>query len=400
MNVNPHSLALTLLLGMLIAMLTLAIDCTLPAMHAIQTAFSASAGEVQFVITAYMIGITAGQLVHGPLSDRYGRRPVLIGALVLYVAAAALSAVAPTLASLMGLRFLHGFAAVCGGVLARTIVRDLLANEQAARLLARVTLVFAFAPIVGPLIGGTLVTLGGWQAIFWMLAAVGLVVLAAVFWGLPETAPKERPGVNPVQIVRNFLYLLSQRGFIVPSALACASQMGVYAFVTNSALVVVPLLGYTPGQYAVLFSLVMLGHILGAQFGSRRVLRHGIARMLQIGAAASCIGGILLAMLSWLHIDHGIAIVLPMALYMLGNGLIMPSASAAALSPFPRIAGAASSLLAMLYLLGGAMLGVVISVLFDGSSRPLCTAIGLCGIVLYAAERLSSRRHLIRPLVV
>jgi MFS transporter, DHA1 family, multidrug resistance protein len=205
--------------------------------------------------------------------------------------------------------------------------------------------------------------------------------------------------VNPMRTGRNFLYLLSQRGFIVPSALACASQMGVYAFVTNSALVVVPLLGYTPSQYAVLFSLVMLGHIIGAQFGSRKVMRHGIARMLQIGAAASIVGGIVLAALSWLHIDHGVALALPMALYMLGNGLIMPSASAAALTPFPKIAGAASSLLAMMYLLGGAILGVVISALFDGTSRPLCTAIGLCGIVLYTAERLSSRRHLIRPLV-
>ena len=400
MNVNPHSVALTLLLGMFMAMLTLAIDCTLPAMHSIQNAFSASAGEVQFVITAYMMGITVGQLVHGPLSDRYGRRPVLMVALILYIVAAALSAVAPTLASLMGLRFLHGFAAVCGQVLARTIVRDLLANEQAARLMARVTLVFAFAPIVGPLIGGALVSFGGWQAIFLMLASVGIALLAAVFWGLPETAPKERPAVNPMRIGRNFLYLLTQRGFIVPSALACASQMGVYAFVTNSALVVVPLLGYTPSQYAVLFSLVMLGHIIGAQFGSRKVMRHGIARMLQIGAAASIVGGIVLAALSWLHIDHGVALALPMALYMLGNGLIMPSASAAALTPFPKVAGAASSLLAMMYLLGGAVLGVVISALFDGTSRPLCTAIGLCGIVLYTAERLSSRRHLIRPLVV
>ncbi len=387
MKADPGSTALTLLLGAFMSILPLALDSTLPALPAIQQAFAASSAEVQLAVTAYIFGITGGQLLYGPLSDRYGRRPVLLGALAVYAGAAALSSVAASLAFLVGLRFLQGFAAACGPVLARTIVRDLASNEAAARLMSRVMLVFAVATIVGPLMGGVLVSLGGWPSIFWTLAAVGLALFAAAYWRLPETAPPDRQGLGPAQLARNFAHLLSRRSFLAPTVVALVSQIGVFAFVTNSALVVVPVLGYTPGEYGLLFGLIMIGHIIGVQIGNRRVLRDGIPRMLHAGAVVSCIGGVLIAWLSWRGVSGGAAFAIPMGLFMIGNGLIMPNASAAALSPFPRIAGCAASLQAMLYLMGGAATGLAVSALFDGTSRPLCTVIGLSGIAVLLVER-------------
>ncbi|MFM9969373.1 MAG: multidrug effflux MFS transporter [Burkholderiales bacterium] len=388
---NPNSPALQVLLGGVMSILPLALDSTLPALPAIQESFLASATEVQATVSAYLVGVATSQLLYGPLADRFGRRPVLICALGAYVAAAVLSALAATLAyslsTFVVLRFVQGAAAVCGPVLARTIVRDLAADELAARLLARITLAFAVATIIGPLLGGALVTVAGWASIFWMLAAWGALLFAGVAWRLPETAPEERQAIAPARVAANFALLLSQRAFLAPTVLALASQLGVFVFVTNSALVLVPVLGYTPAQYALLFALVMLGHIAGVQIANRLVLRHGIVAMLHAGAQFAGVGGALLALLGLFEVRSGAWLAPAMALVMLGNGLIMPNATAAAMSRFPLIAGAAASLQAMAYQVGGAVVGLLVSLLFDGTPRPLFFAVALCSLAALALER-------------
>ena len=394
---NTESKALTLLLGMLLGLVSACIDSTLPALPAIQVSFSASASEVQMVLSGVMMGFVTGQIAAGPLADRFGRRPMLIAALSVFFAAALACAVSESLPVLYAARFAQGCAAVFGPVLARTIVRDLHANEAAARLMGRVTLAFAVMPILMPLLGGQLVGLAGWRSVFWMQSAFALLLLAAVIARLPETAPPNRQSIALRDILRNYAFLLGQKKFLAPTALGLFSSMGVFAFVTNSALVVIPVLGLTPREYSLLFALVMIGYLSGARVGMRNVMRRGIPRMLTLASVAAAAGGVLMAALALAGIQSAAAIGIPMAIFMFSNGMLSPSTSAAALSPFPHLAGMASSLQAVIQLVGGTALGLALSFCFNGTSLPLAGAMGICGVAQLCLERYYTRQRAFAP---
>ena len=397
MKINTDSLALTLLLGMLLGLISIAIDSTLPALPAIQQSFSASTGEVQMVLGGIMMGFVTGQIAAGPLADRFGRRPMLIAALSLFFAASLACALSESLLILCTARFVQGCAAVFGPVLVRAIVRDLHANEAAARLMGRVTIAFAIMPILMPLLGGLAVTWQGWRAIFWMHTFFALLLLAAVVARLPETAPQNRQSLALKAVLRNYAYLLGQKKYLAPTVLGVCSSMGVFAFITNSALVVIPVLGFTPREYALLLALVMIGYISGARVGTRQVMRQGIPRMLTIASACAAAGGVLMAGLALAGIQSAGAIVVPMAIFMFSNGMLTPSTSAAALSPFPQMAGLASALQMIIQLVGGTALGLALSLWFDGTSTPLAAAIGICGLAQLGLERYFARHQAFAP---
>lgn len=397
LKLDTDSLAITLLLGMLLGMIAISMDSTLPAMPAIQSSFAASAGEVQMVLGGVMLGFITGQIAAGPLADRYGRRPMLVAALCVYLLASLACALSPTLWILCAARFAQGCAAVFGPVLVRAIVRDLHANEAAARLMGRVTMAFAILPIVMPLFGGMLVTWAGWRAVFWMHTVMAVVLVAAVLARLPETAPTHRRRISLRQVMRDYAYLIGQKAYRAPTAVAVCSQMGVTAFVTNSALVAIPVLGFTPQEYGVMFSLVMIGYISGARVGARRVMRAGIPRMLALGSLASAAGGLSMAALAAAGIQSGAAIAAPMAIFMFGNGMLIPSTTAAALSPFPALAGLASSLQSIIHLAGGITLALGLSLAFNGTTLPLAASIGICGLAQLGLERHYSRQKAFEP---
>ena len=397
LKLDTESLAITLLLGMLLGMIAISMDSTLPAMPAIQESFLASASEVQGVLGAVMLGFITGQIAAGPLADRFGRRPMLIAALGVYCTASLACALSASLWILCTARFAQGCAAVFGPVLVRAIVRDLHANEAAARLMGRVTMAFAILPILMPLIGGSLVTWTGWRSIFWMHTLMAATLVAAVIAAIPETAPAHRRGISLGRVLRDYLYLLGQKAFRAPTTLAVCSQMGVTAFVTNSALVAIPVLGLTPQEYGMMFSLVMVGYISGARVGARRVMRSGIPRMLNLGSIAAAMGGLLMAVLAIAGIQSSGAIAIPMALFMFGNGMLIPSTTAAALSPFPALAGLASSLQSIIHLSGGLVLAFVLSLASNGTTLPLAAAIGLCGLAQLGLERYYARHRAFEP---
>ncbi|MCC6472384.1 MAG: multidrug effflux MFS transporter [Burkholderiales bacterium] len=399
MRVNPESTALALLLAMLMATISVSVDATLPALPLLLAEFDAGSNEVLFTLTAFFLGYAAAQLVCGPLADRFGRRPVLLWGLTLHAAASLGCASAGSLASLAGWRFLMGLACVVGPVLARAIVRDLHAGEHAARLMARVMTLFGVAPILAPLAGGALLAAGGWRAIYVGIALATMVLVAVIAASLPETAPRAARGssVSPVRFVRNFGTLLAHPGYRSALLVGCAAQAGIFAFVTNASLVSVQVLELTPGQFSALFAFVMLGHIAGAQAGSRLVMRRGINAMLRLGAALSFAGGMLLAACSFAGLENAWSVAIPMLLYLAGAGIVIPCVSAAALTPFPSMAGAASSLQLFIQTLIGAALGLAVTAAADASTRPIAAAIGLCSLALFAFERLHHARRVRAP---
>ncbi|MSP95756.1 MAG: Bcr/CflA family efflux MFS transporter [Betaproteobacteria bacterium] len=387
MHLSPGSVWLTVLLGLLVALTPLGTDAYLPVLPAIAQAFGAPVSAVQFTITTFFIGIALGQLVWGPLSDRFGRKSVLLCGLALYLAAALACLGADSVAAISLWRFVQGLGMSSGPVIARTIVRDLHSQEQAARMLARMMVVFGVVPIAAPLLGAQLLAWWGWQAIFALLAAVAIGLLAGVATGLPETAPNERAAISPERIARTFARILREQPFIAPFRVLLCAQIGIFAFVANSAFVLVNAYGLSAREYSVLFATIMIGQIAGAWFTSNMVLRFGIAGMLRLGTRLACGSGVLAAALTWGGVGHWLAIVLPFMVFMFSASCIMPNATAAALSPFPHSAGTASSLLGAIGFLLGALVSIILGAFYDGSARPMTAALALSGLSALLAER-------------
>ena len=392
MHLSPGSVWLTVLLGLLVALTPLGTDAVLPALPAIALSFAAPVSAVQLTITTFFLGIAIGQLAWGPLSDRYGRKPMLLAGLSLYLAATLVCVYADAVGAIVLWRFIQGLGMSSGPVIARTIVRDLHSHEQAARMLARIMIVFSVVPMAAPLLGAQLLAWWDWRAVFWMLAFMAVALLASVAAGLAETVPADRPSISPLRVLSVFSSVVREPKFTGPFTVMLFAQVGIFAFVTNSAFVLVKALGLSPREYSVLFAVVMIGQITGAWFTSRMVMRLGIAGILRFGVRVACASGLVAAALAWAGIGHWLAIALPCMAFMFAASCIMPNATAAALSPFRTSTGTVSSFMGATTFVLGALVGIVLGALFDGTARPMASAFALAGVGALAAERFLVRR--------
>lgn len=377
-----------MLLGVLFALTALGTDAWLPALPVAARALGSPVAEMQLTVTTYFLGLAGGQLVWGPLSDRYGRKPVLLAGLALALAASAVCAGAGSAAALVLGRLAQGFGMSAGPVMARTIVRDLHGQEQAARLLARMTIVFSVIPIAAPLAGGLMVALGGWRAVFWLLGAIPALLLATVALRFAETAPAQRASAHPAQIARSFAAIVAEPKFLAPYGAMLCAQVGIFAFVSNSAFTLVSGLGVSPGAFALLFALVMVGQIAGAWLSSRLVMRAGMQRLLRAGIYLALASGAAAAAAAWAGLAHPAAVVVPFMAFLFGTALIIPNATALALQPFPRAAGAASSLMGAAQFAVGAAVSALLGASFDGSARPMATAAAAAGLGAFLIQRI------------
>jgi len=380
-----------LLLGILMALPALGTDLFVPALPALTQGLGVSVSAGQATLTAYFAGLAAGMLVWGPLSDRFGRKPVLLAGLATMLAAALLAALVESIGAVAGARLAQGLATASGAVIVRSIVRDLHAHDQAARMLARVAIVFSIVPIAAPLAGAQLAGRWGWQAVFWGLAGAAAVLIAAAALRLDETAPRPRPSLHPLRVARSFAAILGDRRFYPPLLLLLCGQIGILAWVSNSAFTLVRGLGVSTQAYGWMFALVMFGGIVGAWFSSRLVLRLGMARLMRAGAALVLGAGALAALLAWIGLTHWSAVALPFAAFLAGASLITSNATASALSPFPGAAGTASSLLGAIAFASGALVSTLLGAAFDGSARPMTSVAALAGLGAFLSERRLAR---------
>jgi DHA1 family bicyclomycin/chloramphenicol resistance-like MFS transporter len=386
LNKQGSSLWFTVLLGVLIALPALGTDLYVPALPLLAQALGADADAGQLTLTTYFVGLAAGQLLWGPLSDRFGRKPVLLTGLLVMLLSSILGYFLTSIAALAGVRLLQGLGMSSGALIGRTIVRDLHSHEQAARMLASMTIVFSVVPMAAPVAGALLAGAAGWPSVFAAMAAVAFVLLLSLTL-LRETAPAERRSVRPAALARTFAAILGDRRFLSPFALVFCSHMGILAWVSNSAFTLVRGLGVTTVAYGLMFALVMLGQISGAWASSRLVVRLGIPRLLRLGALLMLVSGAAAAALAWAGAGHWLAVVLPFMVLLFGTALIVPNATAAALTPFPASAGAASSVIGALGFTVGALISTLLGAAFDGSARPMASVAALAGIGAFAAER-------------
>lgn len=379
---------LTLLLGLLVALAPLATDLYLPSMPAMTHALGASAREVQLTLSGYMLAWAVAQLFAGPVSDRVGRRPALLGALALFTIASVACALAPDVVTLIAARMVQGVAGATAVVVPRAAVRDLHAGERAAQMLATMMIVLAMAPVVAPSIGGVLQAAFGWRSNFVFLALYGLAALVLVARRLPETIRARDPAaLDPRRMAANWRRILGSAQFRGYLAVAALNQAALFAYLAGSSFVMIDVLGTGAQTFALLFGAVMVGNVSGAAIASRLVRRLGIDRMIRIGTAVGLVAGVSMAAMAWLGVRHPAAIVVPMFAFMLVFMWTMPQATAGALTPFPDAAGSATSLMSFVQMAFAAAAAFAVGMTFDGTPRPMTTGIALAAIGAFVAFR-------------
>jgi MFS transporter, DHA1 family, multidrug resistance protein len=379
---RPNGLTVTALLTALVALGPMSTDLYLPSLPGLLRHFDADIAEVQLTLSVFLMGLAVGQLVYGPLSDRYGRRPVLLAGLTLYVVASVICALAPSVPTLIAARLLQATGACAGPVVCRAVVRDVHGREGAARILSYMGAAMALAPALGPILGGFVEAWLGWRANFAILCIYGAVGLALTAAILPETAPhRGESGGGLDAALRGYLGLVGQRvyiGFVLCCALAYG---GIFCFISGSSFVFVDIIGLAPQLYGVCFGAIVLGYILGTLVGGRLTRRIGVERLVRTGGLISAVGGLALLLSVWTTGASIPDILLPTVIYMVGTGLVLPNAMAGAIGPFPRIAGTAAALLGFVQMGLAAAGGVAIGHLANGTAIPMAAGIALAGLL-------------------
>jgi DHA1 family bicyclomycin/chloramphenicol resistance-like MFS transporter len=356
-----------------------AINVVVPSLPAIERHFAADYGTVQLVLSLYLASVAASQVLLGPLSDRFGRRPVLMAGLALFLAASLACIAAPNVESLIGLRVVQAAGGSAGLVLARAIVRDLYERRRAASMIGYLTMGFALAPMLAPLIGGLLQGAFDWRASFWFMAGFGLISLGVAWRGVPETnvAPAERLGL--ATLFRDFGQLLREPSFLLFTGSAGLSSGVFFAFLGGAPYVSENILHLTPTIYGTWFVLVAGGYAIGNFLSGRYAERAGVRWMIVGGSLLAVVVVALMPALFAAGLDHPASLFGPMFVLGIANGLVLPNALAGAISVVPRIAGAASGLTGAAQMGFGALFSAITGAMLAGgaTAMPLFVAMGL-----------------------
>ncbi len=379
-------------LAALTALGPLATDMYLPAMPAMAEALDTGPDRVQLTLSLYMAGFALAQLLCGPVSDRFGRKPVMVLGLGLFLAASLLCALAPSIEWLLVGRFLQAFGGAAGPVLGRAAVRDIHGPIEAGRILSYMASTMALAPALAPIVGAGLLLLFGWESVFVVLALYAAVMLAVLVVLLPESLPRaRRQSIHPGAILANFRMLLGQRAFVGYTLVNAAAFSGLFAYLSGSSFVLIEYLGVAPTLYGVLFTLIVAGFFTGTLVSGRFSHRLGRDRLILRGTLLCAVGGTAMAGLAIVGVHAPWAVVAPHMVFMVGVGILMPQTMAGALAPNPQCAGAASSLFGFLQMTTAAVVGGLVGQFHDGTSRTMALTIGLMGLLALASHLLLVR---------
>ncbi|MFN3987225.1 MAG: multidrug effflux MFS transporter [Rhodocyclaceae bacterium] len=371
-------LALSLLLGIQ----PVTTDLYLPALPAITAALGASMAQAQLTLSGLLLAFGCSQLVWGPVSDRFGRKPVLLAGLSAYTVAAIGSAAAPSMEALVLWRIVQGAAMGASVMCARAMVRDLYTPEVGARAISKGLSGLGVIACVSLPLGGLVAEFLGWRAALATLAVFGAATLAVVAARFKETLHSPNPtALHPGVLLRTWRGILANRVFWGFALLAMMSYGGLFTFLAASSFVFIGLMGLSKLAYGGWMFTMAVAYLLGTFMCRRLLARFGVHRTVAIGGGFSLAGGSLLAGLAWLGADGVWAIMLPMYLFMLGHGVHQPCGQAGAVGPFPRAAGAASALSGFLMMLSAFAMGAWLGAHMDGTRFPLTNGIGFWSVL-------------------
>ncbi len=371
-------------LSALMSFASISTDLYLPAMPTMGRELSGFL-SIELTVSGFLIGFSIGQLIWGPLSDRYGRKiPVAIG-MVLYFIGSAGCALSQTTVQIICWRVVQALGACVGPVLARAMVSDLYERSEAAAKLSILIMIMAIAPLIGPLLGGQILLYGSWRFIFWLLAAVGLVMLASLS-GLPETLPRTKRLTTPLSSsMKDYLELVRDPRMMALSFAVFFYYIGMYGYITGSPFVYIEYYNVLPQHYGYLFGINVIGIVLCNFINNRVVRKLGAAKMFYIGLAIQAFSAAALLINSRSGFGALPGLVIPLAIYFSVNGFIVPNAIAQTLAMHPEKAGAVSALTGALQYGAGIFSGILVSSFFSGTPWTMGWVIGLSGFAALIA---------------
>ncbi|WP_410652732.1 multidrug effflux MFS transporter [Amycolatopsis sp. cmx-4-54] len=379
-SVKPAG-ALIAVLALLSFVLPMATDLYLSAFPRMAEELGTDASGVQLTLTAFLIGLAAGQLVLGPLSDRYGRRGLLLAGTALCAVSTALCALAPTLEWLVALRFVTGFAGAAGVVLGRAVISDIATGAAAARLFGILMALGGIAPIVAPLAGGAVFEEFGWRAVFWLLAAVVLSMFAAAFFLIPETLPRERRHAKGLATtVRAAAGVLSNRVYLGHTLVFVFASGALFSYISASPFLYQKMLGMSVQEYSVIFAAGALIATLSSGASAKLVGRVRPSVLLRIGLVAmsgSTTVSLLIATIGKLTPVSALSLL---AITGAGLGLVFVNATALAIEAVPESAGTASAMLGTLQSGLGALAAPLVGLGGQHTAIPLYLAMTVCSV--------------------
>ena len=382
---------IVVLLGLLLGIQPITTDVYLPALPALQDDLRAPMSQVQLTLAALLLAFGVSQLAWGPLSDRFGRRPILLWGMGLYVLAALACVLAPSMELLILARVAQGAAMGAAVMCARAIVRDLYAPLEGARMMSRGLTGLGVIAVACAPTGGLLTHLMHWRAAMAVQVLFGLGTLALIALRFRETVPARNPNaLRPRTLWRSWVQIGRHPTFITYSLLATASYLGLFTFLATSSFVLISALGLSKLAYGAVMACNSLLYIVGTVACRRLLVHWGIPRTLRWAGAMTFCAGVLMWALSWFGWGQpwfgAWAVLLPMALFIMAHGVHQPVGQSGTVAPFPQMAGAASALNGFIMMAMAFPMGLWLGHAMDGTPRPLGTGFLIwCSVIALTA---------------
>lgn len=368
-------------LGLLSALGPFSIDMYLPGFPDIAAHLDTTIAHVALSLSSFFIGVSVGQLLYGPLMDRFGRKTPLYIGLIIYLLASLGCAFASTANELIAIRFLQALGGCAGMVAARALVRDIFPVEENAKVFSMLMLVIAVSPIIAPTLGGYVTSMFGWQSIFIILSVIALLNLLAVYFWLPAgMKPNTQKSLLPLPIIKSFIEVFKVPQFYTYAIAGSIAAAGLYAYIAGSPFVFMKLFGVTEKQYGWIFAIIALGLILASQLNTLLLKKYSSEQIVRVALFCQSITGILLLTGAVFNVLGLYSTIVLIWIFLSTQGFTFPNSSALSIAPFAKNAGTASALMGAIQLGIGALTTGLVSILNDQTEIPMAGVMCACAV--------------------
>ena len=371
----------------------LAFEGFLPAINDAAASLGSNNSTLLITIATMSGGIAVGQLIFGPLSDRLGRRPIVLGGMALYMFTSLLSSLISSADPLFLIRFFQGLSIACAMVIFRAVVRDLYEVREGARMFSYLYTTLAVMPLLGPVLSGFLVEIYGWRSVFIMMAVFGGGIFLVLLFFFKESLPPEgRRSMNPRVLATSFSEIIRDRTFASFLVVGVGTYGGLFAVLGGLAPVMITFMDETPAVFGLQFAMVMSGHLAAALITGNLVRKYGIKRIMAVAVSISAIGGAMFLAFALADVATRVSILVPVTIFLIGFALTVAPMTAGAMSNFQHMAGRAASLMGFIQQGTGALVTFMLSILDNGTQIPMVVALTVTSFFALACYILFARK--------